>query len=121
MSRGLRGLLLLLATSPCACLNPGLVARFPRFPLHHARGHLYALESPPAPPLAKVPGPNTPALLPLAVLMLVPVAWGTYGVAIKSLFALDVPPPVRAAPALSTTRTHVAEHKAGAEAEATRG
>lgn len=33
-------------------------------------------------------------LLPFAVLLLVPVAWGTYGVAIKQLFALEVPPPV---------------------------
>ena len=48
--------------------------------------------------LAHAPGPKkSPAVLPLALLLLVPVAWGTYGVAIKSLFALDVPPPVRAA------------------------
>lgn len=32
-------------------------------------------------------------VLPLAVLMLVPVAWGTYGVAIKSLYELEAPPP----------------------------
>ena len=46
---------------------------------------------PPRPPRADPPGSST--LLPLAVLMMVPLAWGTYGVAIKELYLLEAPPP----------------------------
>jgi hypothetical protein len=35
----------------------------------------------------------TSSLLPFGVLMMVPVAWGTYGVSIKSCYALTSPPP----------------------------
>ena len=35
----------------------------------------------------------TSSLLPFGVLMMVPVAWGTYGVSVKSCYALTSPPP----------------------------
>ena len=36
---------------------------------------------------------NQPSLLPLGVLMLVPVAWGTFGVAVKAIARVGAPPP----------------------------
>lgn len=45
---------------------------------------------PPPPPFEP---PALSKLLPLAVLMMVPLAWGTYGVAIKELYLLEAPPP----------------------------
>jgi len=36
---------------------------------------------------------NQPPLLPLGVLMLVPVAWGTFGVAVKAVAKVGAPPP----------------------------
>ena len=36
---------------------------------------------------------NQPPLLPLGVLMLVPVAWGTFGVAVKTIAKVGAPPP----------------------------
>ena len=44
------------------------------------------------PPRAAAAAPAAP-LAPLVVLSLVPLAWGTYGPAIKSLYSLEAPPP----------------------------
>ncbi len=40
-----------------------------------------------------LPSAAAPRLAPLVVLSLVPLAWGTYGPAIKSLYSLEAPPP----------------------------
>ena len=80
-----RTLLLLLACAPSHSLRPpAAAARAPRR----------------RPPLAsaaergQAPLPAEPSsLLPFLVLNTVPIVWGTYGVAIKSLYALDAPPP----------------------------
>ena len=45
----------------------------------------------PSPP--EMPPEKPRSLPPLLVLMLVPLAWGTYGPSIKSLYSLDAPPP----------------------------
>lgn len=39
------------------------------------------------------PQPPSQPFPPLLVLLLVPLAWGTYGPAVKSLYALEAPPP----------------------------
>ena len=40
-----------------------------------------------------VSDPPPPPLSPFLVLALVPLAWGTYGPAIKTMYSLDAPPP----------------------------
>ena len=102
-SRKLGLLLALAALGVGEGLQPSAVSRVPRCLARRLRAHMAAIDPPSKPGLppqaARPPPlsepPNQPRLLPLAVLLLVPAAWGTYGVAIKQLFALDVPPPVR--------------------------
>ena len=77
-----RHLLLLLACAPSHSLRPPASAPRRRSPVASAAER------------GQAPLPAEPSsLLPFLVLNTVPIAWGTYGVAIKSLYALDAPPP----------------------------
>lgn len=40
-----------------------------------------------------IPPPSPGPFPPLLILLLVPLAWGTYGPAVKSIYALEAPPP----------------------------
>ncbi|KAL1506929.1 hypothetical protein AB1Y20_007793 [Prymnesium parvum] len=85
-------------SSTCAQtgMSPLHRASLHRLPLRrHPPAVLRAADKPPSPPHADDPrrplrvGPSRELL----VLALVPLAWGTYGPAIKTLYALDAPPP----------------------------